>query len=169
MTDQELADVYAYIQIRTAPRPAREHSDTESAMMLRLRSLLWLTFGLSGAIAGQTTAPRVPRYAAEFDELFQRVSNWGRWGEDDQLGSPNLVTSPRRKQAIALAKDAFRCHWPIPWDIGNVIRFAGPGVFEDQITATDPKALLEPMSWSVRIGKASPPNDEPRLSRAQRE
>jgi kynurenine formamidase len=51
-------------------------------------------------------APRAPRNAAEFDELFQQVSNWGRWGKDDQLGSANLVTAAKRKQAIALAKDA---------------------------------------------------------------
>jgi kynurenine formamidase len=47
---------------------------------------------------------RAPRNAAEFDELFHQVSNWGRWGKDDQLGSTNLVTAAKRKQAIALAK-----------------------------------------------------------------
>jgi kynurenine formamidase len=56
----------------------------------------------------QGTAPqpasRAPRDAAEFDALFQQVKNWGRWGKDDQLGSVNLVTTAKRKQAIALAK-----------------------------------------------------------------
>ena len=23
---------------------------------------------------------------------FQRLSNWGRWGADDELGTPNLIT-----------------------------------------------------------------------------
>ena len=23
---------------------------------------------------------------------FQSLSNWGRWGPDDQLGAPNLIT-----------------------------------------------------------------------------
>ena len=36
--------------------------------------------------------------------LFQQVKNWGRWGPDDQLGSVNLVTPAKRKQAVALAK-----------------------------------------------------------------
>jgi len=49
--------------------------------------------------------PRFPRNAAEFDQLFQQVSNWGRWGKDDQLGSANLVTAAKRKQALTLAKD----------------------------------------------------------------
>ena len=49
-------------------------------------------------------APRAPRNAAEFDALFQQVKNWGRWGADDQLGSANLVTLAKRKQAVALVK-----------------------------------------------------------------
>src|SRR4029450_7652591 len=50
------------------------------------------------------TAARFPRNATEFDELFRQVSNWGRWGKDDQLGSANLVTDAKRKQATALVK-----------------------------------------------------------------
>jgi kynurenine formamidase len=49
--------------------------------------------------------PRFPRNVAEFEQLFAQVSNWGRWGKDDQLGSANLVTAAKRKQAIALVKD----------------------------------------------------------------
>ena len=53
---------------------------------------------------GQAPAQRPPTNAAEFDELFQRVKNWGRWGADDQLGSVNLITPAKRKQALSLAK-----------------------------------------------------------------
>ena len=55
------------------------------------------------AIAAQPEG-RSPRNAAEFDALFQQVKNWGRWGAEDQLGSANLVTPARRKQAAALVK-----------------------------------------------------------------
>lgn len=51
------------------------------------------------------TADRSPKNAAEFDEMFCRISNWGRWGQDDQLGSANLVTPAKRKQAAALVKN----------------------------------------------------------------
>jgi kynurenine formamidase len=47
---------------------------------------------------------RAPRNAAEFDVLFQQIKNWGRWGADDQLGSANLVTPAKRRQAVALVK-----------------------------------------------------------------
>jgi kynurenine formamidase len=52
----------------------------------------------------QAPAARAPRNVAEFDELFRQVSNWGRWGKDDQLGSANLVTDAKRKQAAGLVK-----------------------------------------------------------------
>jgi len=48
---------------------------------------------------------RAPHNAAEFDTLFQMVKNWGRWGPNDELGSANLVTVAKRKQAVALVKD----------------------------------------------------------------
>ena len=46
-------------------------------------------------------APRTPE---EFDVLFTRMSNWGRWGKDDQLGAANLVTDAKRRQAVSLVK-----------------------------------------------------------------
>lgn len=53
---------------------------------------------------GQAPASRSPLNATEFDQLFQQVKNWGRWGADDQLGSVNLITPAKRKQALSLAK-----------------------------------------------------------------
>ena len=52
-----------------------------------------------------TPAPRAPRNAEEFDALFQKVKNWGRWGPDDQLGAANLVTAATRRRAVQLAKE----------------------------------------------------------------
>lgn len=69
-------------------------------------AVVFLWSGVAGP-AAQAPAPgatRAPRNAAEFDELFQRVKNWGRWGAADQLGSANLVTEAKRKQAAALVK-----------------------------------------------------------------
>jgi kynurenine formamidase len=63
------------------------------------------TLALRGSTeAVPQTAARFPRNATEFDELFRQVSNWGRWGKEDQLGSANLVTDAKRKQATALVK-----------------------------------------------------------------
>jgi kynurenine formamidase len=67
------------------------------------RILAALMFAGAVAIAAQPEG-RAPRNAAEFDALFQQVKNWGRWGPDDQLGSVNLVTAAKQKQAAALVR-----------------------------------------------------------------
>ena len=36
---------------------------------------------------------------------MKELSNWGRWGKDDQLGAINLITPAKRKQAAGLVKD----------------------------------------------------------------
>lgn len=33
------------------------------------------------------------------------LSNWGRWGKDDQIGTVHLITDAKRKEAAALVKD----------------------------------------------------------------
>src|SRR6187399_709586 len=49
-------------------------------------------------------AARFPRNLDEFDQMFNQVKNWGRWGPDDQLGAANLITEATRKHALGLAK-----------------------------------------------------------------
>lgn len=68
--------------------------------------LLLLLAAMASGVAFQNAEPaRSPRNADEFDALFRQVSNWGRWGKDDQLGSLNLVTPAKRKQAAALVRE----------------------------------------------------------------
>src|ERR1700719_3430408 len=42
---------------------------------------------------------------ADFRRAMKELSNWGRWGDDDELGASNLITPAKRKQALALAKE----------------------------------------------------------------
>jgi kynurenine formamidase len=39
------------------------------------------------------------------DQWMTELSNWGRWGADDQLGTLNLITPEKRKQALALVRE----------------------------------------------------------------
>ena len=45
--------------------------------------------------------------AADFEGLMKELSNWGRWGKTDQMGSINLITPARRKSAAGLVKEGF--------------------------------------------------------------
>ena len=66
------------------------------------------------AVAGAWSfAPTPAMYAQTSHEVTQamvdrwmtELSNWGRWGDDDQLGTLNLITPAKRRQAIALARE----------------------------------------------------------------
>lgn len=47
---------------------------------------------------------RVEVTRAEFRALFEAVSNWGRWGTDDQRGALNYLTSERVVAAVQLVR-----------------------------------------------------------------
>ena len=38
-------------------------------------------------------------------KMISSLSNWGRWGTDDELGTINLITAAKRKRAAALVAD----------------------------------------------------------------
>ena len=38
-------------------------------------------------------------------KMIASISNWGRWGKDDELGTINLITPEKRKRAAALVRD----------------------------------------------------------------
>jgi kynurenine formamidase len=66
-----------------------------------------------------TTAPGwTPESVAAFDELCAPLSNWGRWGSDDELGTVNLLT----EQRAAAAAGRVRAGRVVP--LGRVLRTA---------------------------------------------
>src|SRR5436190_3581580 len=42
---------------------------------------------------------------AQYDKWQTELSNWGRWGPDDQIGTLNLITPAKRRAALALVKE----------------------------------------------------------------
>ena len=52
-------------------------------------------------------------------EWMTSLSNWGRWGDDDQRGTLNLITPAKRKQAAALVQEGatVSCARPIVTEI----------------------------------------------------
>jgi kynurenine formamidase len=43
----------------------------------------------------------------QYERWKKDLSNWGRWGKDDEIGTMNLITPAKRKQAAALVKEGF--------------------------------------------------------------
>jgi kynurenine formamidase len=55
--------------------------------------------------ASQKPSSRPLVSEAQYKAWQTELSNWGRWGKDDQLGTLNLVTPATRRAAIALVKE----------------------------------------------------------------
>jgi kynurenine formamidase len=65
-----------------------------------------LSFCLLGiaVFAADQTAPRQAT-KADVDRWMYELSNWGRWGRKDEMGTVNLITSAKRKAAAALVQE----------------------------------------------------------------
>ena len=71
--------------------------------MVQSLSIALLTFVF---VAGtQLVAEERPKLTkADIERQITELSNWGRWGKDDQLGALNLITPEKRVQAAHLVK-----------------------------------------------------------------
>lgn len=64
------------------------------------------TVGASGVQPAQRPVGERPAVTkAEVERWKQELTNWGRWGPDDETGTLNLITPDKRRQATALVRD----------------------------------------------------------------
>ena len=71
----------------------------------------------TATVTAEAQESRPPRNLEEFDALFREHNNWGRWGADDELGTMNLVTAEKTRQAAGLVRSGITvslAHNPIP-------------------------------------------------------
>jgi len=96
------------------------------------------------ALKVSTAAERHKIAKADVEEMLKSLSNWGRWGKEDQRGALNLITSEERTQAAALVKSGVSVslsHNAITERIGNSAPFehhmVQTGVMAETDSATD--------------------------------
>ncbi len=79
------------------------------AAIRRAVSILVCTIGIAAALSGdgvsQESSLRPLVTEAQFETWQSSLSNWGRWGKDDELGTLNLITPAKRRAALALVKE----------------------------------------------------------------
>jgi kynurenine formamidase len=79
-------------------------------LMAALLSGVWTVSGQQSPrpaqpqAAGQPPATQSKVTKQQFDEWMTKLSNWGRWGKDDERGTLNLITPEKRRQAGMLVK-----------------------------------------------------------------
>lgn len=69
--------------------------------------MLAVVLGVSPSASITASAPepaREPVTKEQFERWMTELSNWNRWGKDDQRGAANLVTPEKRRQAAALVR-----------------------------------------------------------------
>ena len=60
------------------------------------------------ALYAQEPGSTAPLVTAEQYERWQtELSNWGRWGPEDELGAANLITATKRAEAAGLVREGF--------------------------------------------------------------
>ena len=78
-------------------------------VFFRAVSILVCSLGIAAAgvgdAASQGSSSRPLVSEAQFEAWQTELSNWGRWGKDDELGTLNLITPAKRRAALALVKE----------------------------------------------------------------
>src|SRR4051794_33294544 len=62
---------------------------------------------LASVVATLLFGADAPVDKATLDRWMQELSNWGRWGKEDQMGTINLITPAKRKAAAALVREGY--------------------------------------------------------------
>jgi kynurenine formamidase len=95
--------------------------DSENMISARGRLRLLGAVATSALVgnAVATPAEKYPRNLTkeDIDKWMTELSNWGRWGKEDQAGTVNLITPAKRKQAAGLVKEGISVSLSLDADI----------------------------------------------------
>src|SRR5207302_2278798 len=107
---------------RTLERPVDDASVEDLMSRKNVTPHVWVMAFAALALRAtaatiRTEEARTPRTAAEFDAMFREINNWRRWGAGDELGTMNLVTAQKVREAAALVRRGITVslsHNPMP-------------------------------------------------------
>lgn len=107
-----------------------------------MQKAFWLITGAACLAIGTHGAPPTgDRHLTKqnIEKWMTELSNWGRWGKDDQMGTVNLITPAKRKQAAALVREGFTVS--LARDMEKSQAVDNPSPFTHTMTATGGKPL----------------------------
>jgi kynurenine formamidase len=105
---------------------------------------------LQAAVGAQGTAPRPLVTQAEFNRWQRDLSNWGRWGQDDQAGALNLITAAKRREAAALVKDGITVSLAV--DVNEARSADNPTPYERVVTTAGPPYAMDRLAVTYHGG-----------------
>jgi kynurenine formamidase len=92
------------------------------------RTALAAVGGIGLSRAANAQADRYPRNLTreDVDRWMTELSNWGKWGKDDQAGTLNLITPAKRKAAAALVREGVSVSMSLDADLPKEGPTSGP-------------------------------------------
>lgn len=105
---------------------------------------------LQAAVGAQETAARPLVTQAEFSRWQRELSNWGRWGKDDQAGALNLITPAKRREAAALVKDGVTVSLAV--DVNEARSADNPTPYERVVTTAGPPYAMDRLAVTYHGG-----------------
>jgi hypothetical protein len=107
-----------------------------------------------------TQAPAVRVDMTQIARWESELSNWGRWGPDDQLGTLNLVTPEKTREAAQLVRDGVTVSLAHFVSEEEAIDSQTFGPTEHWMTSVDPatglpRFALDAISFSLHDGQLS--------------
>ena len=106
---------------------------------------------VAGAVAIHTsqsqnnTRPTIAT-AADFQRAMKELSNWGRWGDKDELGAANLITPAKRKQALDLAREGLTVS--LAHDVIQEKAVDAPTILDRTVVTVSPGVAMDRYQYS---------------------
>jgi len=101
--------------------------------------------GIAVQLHGQSARPTIAT-DADFRRAMKELSNWGRWGDQDELGAANLITPMKRKQALALAREGVTVS--LAHDVVQEKAADAPTFLERSVVTVSPSVALDRYQYS---------------------
>jgi kynurenine formamidase len=117
-----------------------------AALILAAVGVILAALALSGSPAAAQQATSHPLVTqSEYERWQVELSNWGRWGKDDELGTLNLITPAKRKQAAALVKEGFPVS--LARDASAIKEIDNPCPIEWAMTTDTPSMVMDRVAY----------------------
>ena len=85
----------------------------------------------------------------DIDHWMTELSNWGRWGKSDEIGTVNLVTPAKRKEAAKLGREGVTVSLEHPIDVVKSNENPSPFLHEMTATGENPRTMFAMDRYSV--------------------
>jgi len=119
-----------------------------------------LAIGLSTHVAAQTKAAAPMVTIEQVNRWETELSNWGRWGKDDERGALNLITPQKQVQAAKLVKDGVTVSLAHFADLDKAADNFNFGPTKHEMVSRDPntgkvRGALDSISYGIHDGTNS--------------